>query len=162
MKAFAGLLAVLLMLSSTSLAQTAPDQQAVPTQPAAAEAPMSAVPAAALVPGAKVFLEPMDGFDQFLYRAFAKKKVPVVVVLDRSEADFVVTGDTRLKKPNWLTGNVLGNHGKGYVSIKDARTGAEVWVNKFNRVDQMTTDYWIYTRWAEETAKHLKKAMEKK
>ncbi len=104
----------------------------------------------------------MGGFDQFLARAFVKKKVPVVVVNEREKADFVVSGETHLKKPGWLAGNVLGNHGKGDISIKDARTGDVVWVNKFNRVDQMTTDYWIYTRWAEESAKHLKKAMEKR
>jgi hypothetical protein len=160
------------MLSSTSLAQTAPTQQAAPvqqaapTQEAAAAASADGVPAASVgppfAPGAKLFLEPMDGFDQFLSRAFAKKKVPVVVVLERADADFVVSGDTRLKKPNFITGMVLANRGKGSISIKDARTGNVVFANKFNRVDQMTADYYIYEGWANSCAKHLKKAMEKK
>ena len=202
MKASPSLLAVLLMLSSTSLAQTAPtqapvqdtapNQQAVPTQQAAAGGESSkpeaasepstsptastpsadaaaviadAVPAATvaplLAPGAKVFLEPMNGFEQFVSDAIVKKKVPVVVVKERANADFVVSGEAHVKKPGWK-GIVLDTGGKGNVSIKDARTSNVVFACKFTKVDQGLGEYWIYQGWASGCAKHLKKAMEKK
>jgi hypothetical protein len=201
MKAFASLLAVLLMLSSTSLAQTAPaepmapNQQTVPAQQAAAggesskpeaasqpsttspsptaSAPSAeaaagsadAVPAAplgpVLAPGAKLFLEPMGGFEQFVSDAIVKKKVPVVVVKEREKADFVMSGEAHVKKPGWK-GVVLDTHGKGSVSLKDARTGNVVFVHDFKKVDQMEAEYYIYQHWANQCAAHLRKAMEKK
>src|SRR6185437_6943752 len=191
MKAFASVLAVLLMLSSTSLAQTAPvepatpvqetaptrqaapTQQAVPTQaapggesakpeaarpeaarpeaetqaPAPSPSPAASTPSAEaaaasadavlatpsappsaplFAPGAKLFLEPMNGFEQLLSHAILKKKVPVVLVNERAQADFVMSGGVHLKDPGWLKGMVMDTRGKGNVSIKDARTGNEV------------------------------------
>ena len=212
MKAPTSLLAVLFILSSSSLAQTAtsplkalvqetpPTQQAVPTQQAAAEGesakpeaarpeaesrastPSSsptastpsaeatassadAVPAAPFAspfaPGAKVFLEPMNGFEQFLSDAIVKRKVPVVVVNERAKADFVMSGEAHVKKPGWK-GIVLDTRGKGNVSIKDARTSNVVFACNFNKVDQGLGEYWIYQGWANGCARHLKKALEKK
>src|SRR6185437_11068064 len=196
MKAFASVLAVLLMLSSTSLAQTAPVEPATPVQetaPTRQAAPTQAVPAQQadptqaapggefakpeaakpeaarpeaetrapapspspaastpsteaaaaspdavlatpsappsaplFAPGAKLFLEPMNGFEQLLSHAILKKKVPVVLVNERAQADFVMSGGVHLKDPGWLKGMVMDTRGKGNVSIKDARTGNEV------------------------------------
>ena len=207
MKAATSLLAVLLMLSSTSLAQTAPvqetapAQQAVPTQEAApaqqagaggdaskpeaakaeAESQAStaptvstpsteavaasadAVPAANFAPGAKVFLEPMEGFEKLLAESITKHKVPVVLVTEREKADFVMSGEAHLKTPNWIKGTLFATaHGKGNISIKDARTGNEVFAYKFTRVDTDKTDYQIYQAWANSCAGRLKKAMKKK
>jgi hypothetical protein len=213
MKASPSLLAVLLMLSSTSLAQTAPvqtpvqemapTQQAVPTQQTAAggeaskpeaarpeaESPTSAplasptastasteagaatadavpaVPAASIAPlfapGAKLFLEPMNGFEQFVSEAIVKRKVPVVVVKESANADFVVSGEAHVKKPGWK-GIVLDTGGKGNISIKDARTSNVVFACNFNKVDQGLAEVYIYQGWANACAKHMKKAMEKK
>lgn len=169
MKAFASLLAVLLMLSCTSLAQTASSQQTTPAASPAettpspeAAASSGAAHTAALVPGAKLFLEPMGGFEQDLADSFVKKKTPVVVVKTREEADFIVSGSAHVKRPGFFAGMVLSSHGKGNVSIKDARTGNEVFVHPFKKVDQMEADAFIYQHWADQCATHLKKVMEKK
>ncbi len=47
--------------------------------------------------GAKVFIAPMEGFENYLTAAIVQKAVPVLVVRDRRQADFEITGasDTR-------------------------------------------------------------------
>ena len=151
MKAVAGLLAVLLMLSCASLAQTTPSS----------EAP-AAVAAAPFAPGAKVFLEPMNGFEQLLADAIREKKVPVVLVKDRADADFVMSGEAHVKNPNILTGMVLSKRGGANIAMKDARTGNLVFACNFHRVDGGERDGDIYIGWAGQCAGHLKKALKKK
>jgi hypothetical protein len=248
MKAFTGLLAVLLLLSCASLAQTSPaqpTQQTAPTQPmeptqpsapaqpteasqqttaaqpteanqpaaptqqavaggesskpeaagqeaavqpstpspsATASTPSTeadgtstggasagdvpAVPAAptalTFAPGAKIFLEPMDGFEQLLARAILKRKVPVVLVHDRAEADFVMSGTAHVKMPGWFAGWVLDTRGKGNISIVDVRTGNLVFAHKIKRADANLTQGQIYQGWADGCASDLKKALTKK
>ena len=49
--------------------------------------------------GAKVFIAPMpNGFDTYLKAAIEKKKVPVVVVADKSTAQFEITGASETQK----------------------------------------------------------------
>jgi len=193
MKAVAGLLAVLLMLSCASLAQTTPAQQtaaggessrpeaagqeaagqtSTPSASPAVSAPSTevaaasagAVPAVAatpLAPGAKIFLEPMNGFEQLLADAIHEKKVPVVLVNDRADADFVMSGEARVKNPNILTGMVLSKRGGANIAMKDARTGNLVFACNFHRVDGGERDGDIYIGWAGQCAGHLKKALKK-
>jgi hypothetical protein len=144
MKALTSLLAVLLLLSCTSLAQTA---ASTPSADAAAASP-GAVPAAPsmspFAPGAKVFLEPMDGFEQLLADSILHKKVPVVIVKEREKADFVMSGEAHVKKRGVVTGMVLSTHGGGSISIKDARKGDQVFAYSFHRVDAMERKGDIY------------------
>jgi flagellar motor protein MotB len=149
--------------------QTPTPSQSLAESPSSTEAASATADAAPtitstpqLVPGAKLFLEPMDGFEQFLSDAFIKKKVPVVVVKEREQADFVMSGVARLKRPGIITGMVVTRHGGGTVSLKDARSGNQVFFEKFRRVDGGTSSDHVYQTWAEGCAKHLKKAMEKK
>jgi hypothetical protein len=205
MKAATCLLAVLLTLSFTSLAQTAPSpqtapvqetaptQQTVPTQQVAAGGESSkpeaegqaltpptastpstdtstanvgdvlAAPSAPLfAPGAKLFIAPMNGFEQFVSDALVKKKVPVVVVNEPAKADFLVSGGAHVKRPGWITGMVLDTRGGGNISIIDARTGKPVFDCMFKRVDQGLAEGYIYQGWASNCAKRLKKMLEKK
>jgi hypothetical protein len=140
---------------STEAAGTSKDEASVSAVLAAPSAPVFA-------PGAKLFIAPMDGFEQFLSDAILKKKVPVVVVNERAKADFLVSGGARVKKRGFLTGMVLNDHGGGDISINDALTGKSVFACKFNRVDQGLADGYIYQGWASNCAKHLKKMLEKK
>ncbi|HEX5284064.1 MAG TPA: hypothetical protein VFW30_08085 [Bryocella sp.] len=156
MKTATGVLAVLLMSSCTSLAQTAAVQPTTPDSSA------SAVPAAAFAPGAKVFLEPMDGFDQLLADSIVHKKVPVVVVKDRGEADFVLSGGAHVHNRNFITGMVLSSRGGANIVMKDAHSGNLVFACNFHRVDSNERDGDIYLGWADQCAGHLKKALKKK
>jgi hypothetical protein len=117
---------------------------------------------AAFAPGAKLFLEPMGGFEQFLADAIVKKKVPVVVVKEREKADFIVSGGAHVKQPGFFTGMVLTTRGKGSISITDARTGSLVFAHKFSRVDQGLAEGYIYQGWANGCAKDMKKQLEEK
>jgi hypothetical protein len=123
---------------------------------------LAAPSAPVFAPGAKIFIAPMNGFEQFLSDAILKKKVPVVVVKDRAEADFLVSGGARVKKRGFFTGMVLNDHGGGDISINDAQTGKPVFACTFNRVDQGLAEGYVYQGWASNCMKRLKKEWEKK
>lgn len=116
----------------------------------------------ALAPGAKVFIDPMNGFGEILSDAIVQKKVPVVVVKDPVNADFIVSGYARVRKRGFLAGMVLSTDGGANISMKDARTGTLVFACKFKRVDAMEREGDIYVGWAGQCAGHLKKAMKQK
>ena len=162
MKALTGLLAMLLMLSCASLAQTVPAQEAAPTQQPAATDTAAAVPVVPLAPGAKVFLDPMNGFEQFLPDAIVRKKAPIVVVKDRADADFVMSGTVHVKKPGWITGMVLGTSGGVNVALADAHTGKTVFACSLHRADEGLAEAYQYQKWADQCASRLNKAMTKK
>ena len=59
----------------------------------------SQAPSTVLRPGAKVFVAEMpDGFDTYLKAAFGKKKVPLVVVPTKAEAEFEIKGSSETQK----------------------------------------------------------------
>lgn len=52
-------------------------------------------------PGSKVYIEPMDRFENYISAAFDKKKVPLYVVADRNQADFEIKGTAEVRKAGW-------------------------------------------------------------
>ena len=70
---------------------------------------LSTTTAAALDPsyiphGSKVFvnyIQGMNGFENYLVAAFKKKKVDLLVVTDRAQADFEITGYAEHKRAGW-------------------------------------------------------------
>ena len=51
--------------------------------------------------GSKVFVAPMEGFETYLIAALAKKKTPLLVVINRDEADFEIVGISESQKAGW-------------------------------------------------------------
>jgi hypothetical protein len=51
--------------------------------------------------GAKVYIEKMDGFETYMAAALEKKKVPLLVVSKREEADFEIKGVAEKQKAGW-------------------------------------------------------------
>ena len=54
--------------------------------------------------GSKVYvnyIQGMNGFENYLVAAFKKKKVDLLVVTDRSQADFEITGYAEHKRAGW-------------------------------------------------------------
>ena len=144
---------------STSTAPAATSSPVTPT-PAAAAAPTLTRRSVHFGPGVALFIEPMNGFENYLEGAILKKKVPVVVVDDRSKADFIMTGVSDEAKAGWAKVIFVSpsSHAQASITIKDAHTGNLVFaynVDKMNaaRANQST---------AEACAKHLKDALEKK
>jgi hypothetical protein len=110
-------------------------------------------------PGARVFIVPMDGFENYLAAALGKKKVPLVPVFDQSQADYVISGTSVDKKAGWAKIVFMGNiHSDNAASITmmDKRTGAIVYAYA---VDKKSTMHGQQTT-AEACAKHLKAHME--
>lgn len=118
--------------------------------------------AAALQPGAKVFVAEMpDGFDGYLKAALVKKKVPVVVVQTKAEADFEIKGTSETQKAgaakkifmmNWHSDE------QASVSVTSLASGEIVYAystNKKNSAHGKQSS-------AESCAKHLKQHIEKK
>ena len=53
------------------------------------------VPTPKLSTGSKIYIPPMNGFENYLASAIVAKKVPITVVLDQGQADYVVKGSWR-------------------------------------------------------------------
>lgn len=111
-------------------------------------------------PGAKVYIEPMNGFEVFLEAALEKKRVPVEIVSDPHEADFVIVGTSESQKAGWakvlVKGSVQSSE-EASIVVKDAKTGEVVYayaVNKANSWHGRQSS-------AEACAKHLKYDIEK-
>ena len=152
-------------------AQTPAPQPPAPSQPAtAAPTANSALPTSAatpapistkIIPGSKVYITPMDGFENYLAAALGKKKVQLIPVTDKDQADYVITGTSLDKKAGWAKIVFMGNiHSDNAASItmSDRKTGAIVYAYA---VDKKSTMHGQQTT-AEACAKHLKAHIEGK
>jgi hypothetical protein len=127
---------------------------------ASAPAPQSA--SAIPKPGAKVFIHPMpNDFDRYFKAALTKKKVPLVVVENREQAEFEIKGTAESEKAGAAKKIVLGSwHSdeQASISVINVESGAIAFAysaNKKNSAHGRQTT-------AEACAKHLKDAIEKK
>ena len=156
------------VVTVSTQAQTT-QQNAFPQQSAVAAAtpkpPVSAAPAepvsTKIVPGSRVFIVPMDGFESYMAAAIAKKKVPLVPVADKEHADYVITGTSVDKKAGWAKIVFMGNihsDNAASVTMTDVKTGAIVYAYA---VDKKSTMHGQQTT-AEACAKHLKGHIEGK
>ena len=109
----------------------------------------------------KVYIEPMDGFENYLAAAIQKKKVQLMVVADRQAADFVITGTAQHEKAGGakiaFQGSIHSDD-QASISVVNTKTSAVVFayaVNKKNTVHGEQTT-------AEACAKHLQAHIEGK
>jgi hypothetical protein len=128
---------------------------------AASAAPVAPAMAASMkiVAGAKVYIAPMEGFENYLLAAFGKKKVHLIPVADQNQADYVISGTSVDKKAGWAKIAFMGNiHSDNAASITmaDRRTGAIVYAYA---VDKKSTLHGQQTT-AEACAKHLEAHIE--
>ncbi|MDW5267914.1 MULTISPECIES: hypothetical protein [Acidobacteriaceae] len=134
---------------------------AIATAQTPATAPQTAASSTRhIAPNSSLFIEPMDGFETYLSAAILKKKVPVIIVDDKSKADYIVNGTSHVQKAGWAKTIFVSpaSSAGASITIKDAKTGNLVFaysVDKLNaaRAAQST---------AEACAKHLKHAIEDK
>jgi hypothetical protein len=121
----------------------------------------SALAADKIKANAKVFVHPMkDGFDTHFKAALEKKKVPVIVVASREEADYEIKGTAESEKASAAKKIMLGSwHSdeQASISVAGIKSGEIVFAysaNKKNSAHGKQTT-------AEACAKHLKDAIEK-
>ncbi len=139
-----------------------PPQQPRAETSTATTAPSPAAPVSTkIIPGSKVYITPMDGFENYLAAALGKKKVPLVPVIDKEQAEYVITGTSLDKKAGWAKIVFMGNiHSDNAASItmSDRKSGAIVYAYA---VDKKSTMHGQQTT-AEACAKHLKEHIEGK
>ncbi|MGA8366054.1 MAG: hypothetical protein WB716_01930 [Candidatus Acidiferrales bacterium] len=111
--------------------------------------------------GAKVFLEPMGGFETYLKAAMAKKKVPLQIVDDKAQADFIITGHSESDKASTAKKVIMWNwhsNEDASISVSSVKSGEVVFAYEANKQSsahgQQST--------AEACAKHLKDKIEEK
>jgi hypothetical protein len=110
--------------------------------------------------GARVYITPMNGFEDFLSAAMISKHVPIEIVSDREQADFEMTGTTQSQKAGWakvIFTKSIHSDEEASIVVRNIKTGQVVYayaVNKSNSVHGKQST-------AEACAKHLKQAIEK-
>ena len=111
--------------------------------------------------GARVFLEPMGGFETYLKAAMTKKKVQLQIVEDKAQADFVITGHSESEKASTAKKAILWNfhsNEDASINVSSVKTGEVVFAYEAHKDSsahgQQST--------AEACAKHLKDKVEGK
>jgi hypothetical protein len=83
--------------------------------PAANHTPVNAVK---IPSGSRIYVAPMDGFENYVVAGIIKKKVPVQIVGDRSKADYEIRGASETEKAGWAKMFFLGSdHSNDQASI---------------------------------------------
>jgi len=130
--------------------------QETPTNHANAETQESKV----IPAGSKVFVASMpDDFDQYLKAAIEAKKVPVIVVTKREDADFEITGYSETQKAGLGKKLIMGSwHSRESASIKVAnlKTGMVTFAYSYNNDNSAHGK----KSSSESCAKHLKEKIE--
>jgi FlaG/FlaF family flagellin (archaellin) len=117
-------------------------QEAAPPPKASATASESPVITNEALPKeARIYVAPIqNGFETYIVAGLEKKKVPVVVVADRSKADYEVTGVSDTDRAGWAKMLFLGSqqtNESASIKIVNLKTGNVVFaysVNKTNSV----------------------------
>ncbi len=110
--------------------------------------------------GAKIFISPLEnGYHIYLAAAIQKKQVPVVLVIDKSRADFELTAVTESEKAGWAKMLFLSSGASAeqasfqLVNIKSGTVSFGYNVNKSNSNKGKQSS-------SEACAKHLKEKIE--
>ena len=68
--------------------------------------------------GSRIYVAPMDGFENYVVAGIMKKKVPVQIVGDRSKADYEIRGASETERAGWAKMFFLGSdHSNDQASI---------------------------------------------
>jgi hypothetical protein len=115
--------------------------------------------AKAIERGSRIYIAPIEGgFDTFLAAAIIKKQVPVVVVTDRTKADYEITGIASTEKAGWAKMLFMGtDNSNDLASIKvvDLKSSEVV----YGYAVRKGSSYRGKQSAAEACAKHLKEKM---
>lgn len=103
--------------------------------------------------------KPIEGFESYLAAAMRKKNVPIIMVSDRSQADFEITGTADKKGAGWAKKVFLGDwRGTSSASMQvvNLHTGVVAYADSSHRA---SANRGLRSS-AEKLAKYLKKKME--
>ena len=127
---FALACAVVLLVAIPSLVAqekaAEPNLKAAPSE----EGQLATVSNAKIPAGSKLYVAPMEGgFDNFIIAGFQKKGVPLIIVADKSKADFELSGIEESEKAGWAKMLFMGSQQsreQGSVKIADLKAGAVI------------------------------------
>jgi hypothetical protein len=89
--------------------------------------------------GARIFLVPMSsGFETYVAAGLEKKKVPVVVVIDRDKADYELSGVSDSDRAGWAKMLFLGSqqtNETASIKIVNLKTGNIVFAYSVNKTN---------------------------
>lgn len=111
--------------------------------------------------GSTVYIESMNGFENYLAAALQKKKVQVTIVADKAAADFVITGSAQHEKAGWAKiafQHDIHSDDQASISVVNTKTSAVVFAYAVNKKDTWHGDQTT----AEACAKHLQAHIEGK
>lgn len=147
-----------------NLTEGQPAPKPAPSTAPITTAPITTAPVPAnahIIPGATVYIEGVEGFDNYLAAALRKKNVPLVPVASKDQATYILSGTSEEKKPGWakiaFTGQIHSDN-EASVRMIDRASGVIVFAYS---VDKKNTLHGQQTT-AEACAKHLKEQIEKK
>jgi hypothetical protein len=162
----------ILLTMSTTFAQTtsavqSPDNPASQTYP---EKPPGDPFKARLIPrNSKIYIAPIksedpnkpqaQGFESYLAAALRKKDVPLIIVADRSQADFIIEGSADQKGAGTAKKILLGDFRKSTsasITVTNLRTGVVAYADSSDRA---SANRGLRSS-AEKLAKYLKKKIE--
>ena len=109
----------------------------------------------------KVFLAPMGGFEDDLKAAIQSKKVPVVLVTDKDQADYEMTGTSDTEKAGAAKKVIMLNwhsNEQASITVIDHKSGEIVFAYSVNKKSSAHGK----RSTAEACAKHLKEEIEGK
>ena len=127
----------------TKTASAGPAQPVAPDLKAASadEGKLATVNNAKIPSYAKVYVSPMlGGFENYIIAGLRNKKVPLVVVVDRTKAEYEISGVSESDKAGWAKMLFIGSQNsneQASIKIADQKTGAVIFgysVHKTNSV----------------------------
>ncbi len=106
----------------------------------------------------KVYIAPMEGFETYLAAALRKKEVPLIIVTDREEADFEITGTHEKKNASWAKTIFVNPSPSASASMQvvNLKTKVVVYADSSHRTSASRGE----RSTAEKLAKYLKKKIE--
>ena len=106
----------------------------------------------------KVYIAPMDGFETYLAAALRKKEVPLIIVTDREQADFEITGTHEKKNASWAKTIFVNPSPSASASMQvvNLKTKVVVYADSSHRTSASRGE----RSTAEKLAKYLKKKIE--
>jgi hypothetical protein len=109
----------------------------------------------------KIFLAPMGGFEEDLKAAIQSKKVPVVLVTDKDQADYEIAGTSDTEKASTAKKVVMWNwhsNEQASITVTEHKSGEVVFAYSVNKKSSAHGK----RSTAEACAKHLKEQIEGK
>lgn len=136
-KKIAPLLATVCFVTVIALAQEVIAPSAAPANTTSDKA--SASVNRSLPAGSKVFIAPMEGgFDTFLIAGLQQKKVPLIIVGDKSKADFVISGISDSERAGWAKMLFVGSqqsNEQASIKVENVKTGVVVYAYSVHKVN---------------------------